>query len=85
MSEKITVEKVITLLNENIEALKEIKLSGNDSLIASGLIESFDLINLLSVLETTLGITFDLDMLNIENFETPALIADMLNNMKIKV
>jgi len=85
MDLKITAKKICSLLTENIEALKDINLSENDSLIASGLIESFDLINLMNVLETSLGISFNLDMLNIENFETPESIASMLNNMKMKV
>ena len=83
--EIIKTDDIISLLKDHVEAVKDIELQEEDLLIASGLIESFDLVNLLTVLESTFGIQLSLDMLDIENFETPLSITKMLNKIKRKI
>ena len=80
--EIIKTDDIISLLKDNVEAVKDIELQEEDLLIASGLVESFDLVNLLTVLESEFGIQLSLDMLEIENFETPLSITKMLNKIK---
>lgn len=80
----ISADTIIELLKANIESLKDLNLSEDDSLIASGLIESLDLINFLAVLESCFGIQLELDMLDIESFETPNRMAEMLNKINIR-
>ncbi|MGD8401908.1 MAG: phosphopantetheine-binding protein [Bacillota bacterium] len=78
---KITADLIIELLKANIEPLRDLDLSADDSLIASGLVESLDLIGFMSVLEKRFEILFELDMLDIESFETPRRIAALVGKL----
>jgi acyl carrier protein len=80
-SSAVSVDLIVELLKTNIESLRDLNLAADDSLIASGLMESLDLIGFMSVLETRLGIMFELDMLDIESFETPRRIAELVNQL----
>jgi acyl carrier protein len=77
----VAVDLIIELLKANIDSLRDLNLTADDSLIASGLMESLDLIGFLSVLEARLGILFELDMLDIESFETPRQIAELVGKL----
>lgn len=78
----IRAHEVVNLLKANIQAINGIDLQENDSLIASGLIDSFEFMQFLSVLESAFELQLALDMLDFEAFETPASIASMLTRMK---
>ncbi|PID59165.1 hypothetical protein CSB45_01830 [candidate division KSB3 bacterium] len=85
MTTEIHGNHIVSLLQEHVESLHGLELATGDSLIASGLIESFEFINFLSVLESTFEIKLELDMLDFEYFETPDSIALMLNQMKERI
>ena len=49
-------EKVIGILKDNIEELEGINVQKDTALITSGYVDSFDIINVISVLEEAFGI-----------------------------
>jgi acyl carrier protein len=77
----ITADLIIELLKANIDSLRDLNLAADDSLIASGLMESLDLISFMTVLETQFDIIFELDMLDIESFETPRRITALVRRL----
>jgi acyl carrier protein len=78
MNQNQLVEKIIELLKANLEDLNNVALLPNTPLIVTGLISSFDIIELLSILEVTFSIELKMDEINLANFETPALIAKLV-------
>lgn len=71
-------KKVITLLKENVEELRYIDVSSTTQLITTGFMESFDVIQLLAVLEEAFGVELPLDNLNLEDFNTAASITRII-------
>lgn len=74
-------EKVICILNE---LRPEFNFSENVNFIEQGMLDSFDVVNLVQELESTFGITIDgLEILP-ENFETIDTIMNLLTSKGVK-
>lgn len=74
-------EKVISILNE---LRPEFDFSENVNFIEQGMLDSFDVVNLVQELESTFGITIDgLEILP-ENFETIDTIMNLLTSKGVK-
>ena len=69
-------QKIIEILKEHIEGLENSEVCEDTQLIAKGLLESFDVINLLLVLEEA----FDVEQL--EDFNSPKTIAAMIERCR---
>ncbi|SDM44830.1 phosphopantetheine-binding protein [Lachnospira pectinoschiza] len=72
------IEEVYKLLKENVEELEDVDLKEDTSLIASGFMDSYEVIKMLEKIEDTFSITINLDELNLEDFEKPKNIAKMI-------
>ena len=75
------VKEIIVVLQENISNLKSINLEGDTPLISSGLVESIDFIDILSVLEGRYNIVLEVDTLDFGNFESANLITKMVSEL----
>lgn len=71
-------EKVIGILKDNIEELEGINVQNNTELITSGYVDSFDIINVISVLEEAFGINISLDDVDLEQFNTVESICALI-------
>lgn len=71
-------EKVIEVLKEKNEELVE---DYNRDLLASGLLDSFEIINLVMDLEEALDISIDIEMVSPENFQTVESIISMIESI----
>lgn len=74
------LNKIFDLLKNNVVELEEVELTEDTSLIASGYLDSFEVVMILQKLEEAFAITIDLDDLNLEDFETPGKIAKMIES-----
>jgi len=54
------------------------ELDKNTSLIASGVIDSFEIVNIISHLEGEYEVELDANDLNVENFSTTATMAELI-------
>ncbi|MBC2580393.1 phosphopantetheine-binding protein [Clostridium sp. DJ247] len=81
MNNKLEIKEIIELLKGNIESIKDIEIEGDTPLVNSGLIESFDLIKMLSVFEQKYDIALELENIDFARFATPSSIVSMLNEM----
>lgn len=70
--------KVTELIRTNIDGAESLALTEDTMLITGGYIDSFDIVSLISVLETEFGITLPFDDLELENFDTVSSIADVI-------
>lgn len=50
----------------------EESIEGGTPLISSGIIDSFDVVALLSIIETHFGVDIDPESIDVESFDTPA-------------
>lgn len=75
-------EKIIELLKQNVDELGNIEITREMQLITTGFIESFDIIQLLTVLEETFAVDLPLDDLNLEDFNTVASIAEIVRKTR---
>lgn len=71
-------EKVMGILKDNIEELEGINIQNDTELITSGYVDSFDIINVISVLEETFGINISLDDVDLEQFNTVESICSLI-------
>ena len=71
-------ERIIEILKENIEELEEVSLNGDTQLITSGYVDSFDIINVIGLLEQEFGTTIDLEDIELEQFDTVDSICSIL-------
>ncbi len=71
-------EKVIEILKNNIEELEGVEISGSTQLITSGYIDSFDIINVISLLEQEFNTSIDLEDIELEQFDTVDSICAIL-------
>ena len=71
-------EKVIGILKDNIEELEGINVQKDTALITSGYVDSFDIINVISVLEEAFGINISLDDVDLEQFNTVESICSLI-------
>lgn len=74
------LNKIFDLLKNNVVELEDVELTEDTSLIASGYLDSFEVVMILQKLEEAFAITIDLDDLNLEDFETPGKIVKMIES-----
>ncbi len=72
------LNKIYELLKKNVVELEDVELEENTSLIASGYMDSFEVVLILQKLEEVFKIDISLDDLNLEDFETPRKIVNMI-------
>jgi acyl carrier protein len=72
------VQEVIVLVSE-LKAGVKIR---PDSELLGGILDSFDMLNLVSSLEVHFGIDIPLEELSPENFITPATVSDLIGRVK---
>lgn len=65
-------------LTTSLKGMSPTDLDKNTSLIASGVIDSFEIVSIISHLETTYGVELDGDDMNEENFSTTESIAELV-------
>lgn len=82
---KDLINKIILLLKENIEDLNQKEILEDTLLISSGYIDSFELINIISILEATFNIKIPIDNIELEDFDTPISIAKLTNEAMISI
>lgn len=75
-------QKIIEILKEYIEGLENADVWEDTQLIAKGLLESFDVINLLLVLEEAFDVELVPDLLQLEDFNSPKTIAAMIERCR---
>ena len=75
-------QKIIEILKEHIEGLENAEGCEDTQLIAKGLLESFDVINLLLVLEEAFDVELVPDLLQLEDFNSPKTIAAMIERCR---
>ncbi len=72
------LEEIIRLLREIVDDLADVELNAETSLIASGNMDSFEVVTLIMELEKVFSISIDLEDLSLEDFETPGNIVHMI-------
>ena len=71
-------EKILEVLKtENEEIVEDL----DRDLLVSGILDSFDIVNLVMALEEALGISIDVEMVSPENFQTAESIIRMLEGI----
>lgn len=71
-------EKILEVLKaENEEIVEDL----NRDLLASGILDSFDIVNLVVSLEEALGISIDVEMVSPENFHNAESIIRMIEGI----
>ena len=75
-------QKIIEILKEHIEGLENAEVCEDTQLIAKGLLESFDVINLLLVLEEAFDVELVPDLLQLEDFNSTKTIAAMIERCR---
>lgn len=71
-------EKILEVLKaENEEIVEDL----NRDLLASGILDSFDIVNLVVSLEEALGISIDVEMVSPENFQNAESIIRMIEGI----
>jgi len=71
-------ERVLEILAETNE---EILDYDGDSLVESGLLDSFQIVDLVGMLEEEFDIEIDAELVVVENFETKEAIIEMLEGL----
>lgn len=78
------IDKIFDVIKNNVIELENVELKRDTSLIASGYMDSFEVIMLLQQLEQVFNIYISLDSINLEDFETPERIEEMILEIKNK-
>ncbi|MBQ4524241.1 MAG: acyl carrier protein [Lachnospiraceae bacterium] len=73
-------DRIIELLKSNVDELEDVDINKDTSLISSGFIESFDIINMITVFEEEFGVEISLNGLELENFNTVASMGVIIEN-----
>lgn len=68
--------RVMEMLMENIPELTGVEIANDTMLISSGYVDSFSVIQMISLFESEFSVTIDLDDINYEDFETIDSIVD---------
>ncbi len=71
-------EKVLKILKEMDEEIVE---DVNKDLLATGLLDSFDIVNLVVELEEAFDIEIDIELITPENFQTVATIINFVKGI----
>lgn len=72
------MEKVIMLLKENVDSLNEVEILPQTSLISSGYLDSFEIINYIAILEAEFNFKIELENVDFSDFETPYSISKLI-------
>ncbi len=72
--------KIIDILKKNVYELAHVEITGETELISSGLLESFDVMNLISIFEKEFNINIHLDEIDLKDFNTLNNMVRMLNS-----
>lgn len=71
-------EKILEVLKaENEEIVEDL----DRDLLESGILDSFDIVNLVIALEEALGVSIDVEMVSPENFQTAESIIRMIEGI----
>lgn len=71
-------DKILEVLKaENEEIVEDL----NRDLLESGILDSFDIVNLVVALEEALGVSIDVEMVSPENFQTAESIISMIEGI----
>ena len=71
-------DRITTILKENIDVLEAVDVAPDTYLISSGYVESYEIIEVIALLEETFDISVQLADLNLEDFDTVASIAEVV-------
>lgn len=77
LSQDAITTALLTCLKDVVRD-KTVEINAQTQLIAQNLLDSMDLLWLVSWLEDTYGVAIDPDLLVPENFETPTKVADLV-------
>jgi D-alanine--poly(phosphoribitol) ligase subunit 2 len=75
MTAPLVIARVIAALKANVQALHAIDLQPETELLSMGLLDSFEIVNLVPVLEATFDVAIDLEQVELEVFESAAALA----------
>ncbi len=62
-------QRIIKILKSNVEELEQVDINDSVQLISGGFVDSFDIVNIISLIETEFSITIDLDGVDLEQFD----------------
>lgn len=79
------LEWVIRAMVENVEDLEGVEVGAETSLIASGYIDSYDIISLIEHFETVCGVDIPFEDVSLEDFETPQSILNLLTRFGAEI
>jgi acyl carrier protein len=76
---------VLDVVQEVMALVSELKAGVTiepDSELLGGILDSFDMLNLVSSLEARFGIDIPMEELSPENFTTPSTVSDLIGRVK---
>lgn len=79
------LEWVIREMVQNVEDLEGIEVGAETSLIASGYIDSYDIISMIEHFETACDVDIPFENVSLEDFETPQSILNLLARFGAKI
>jgi acyl carrier protein len=71
------VEVVVGVLQKELPTFRSRALTATSPLLSTGLLDSFAIVTLLAALDAAFGIDVPVESVELEQFETPATIAQM--------
>ena len=71
-------ERVIAILHENVEELSGVEITDDLPLISGGFMDSFDIVNLIDEFEQKIGVSIDLQNVDLEQFDNIMSICSMI-------
>lgn len=74
------IKKVTDIIKANVDGTEEMNIAPDTMLITGGYIDSFDIVSLISVLESEFNITLPFDDLDLEDFDTVSSIAGIIES-----
>ncbi|MBC7658069.1 MAG: hypothetical protein H7249_00015 [Chitinophagaceae bacterium] len=82
MDRSEAVKKIIGLLEEEFPTLSDMDLKADTALLSSGLLDSFAMVTVLSLVESAFGVSVDVNTLELSLFESPATISEVAIDKK---
>lgn len=77
MDAEALLARVCAVLGAQIPTLRGAPLAPDTPLVSSGLLDSFGVVTLVAALEEAFAFEIDVERLEVDQFETPATIADL--------
>lgn len=74
-------DAIIKILKENVDDLADVDINSSTKLIDGGYVDSFDIINLLSVLEKKFDVSIPIDDLKLESFNSVDFICGLIEDL----